>query len=692
MSKRSPSTRFATLILAVLAMAVLATPAWAKGVPDALKQSGLNLMPWPAHISLQKGQLTLSSQFNISVTGNPGHRVYDAANRVLQHLQIRTGLFLDQHRVTDKSTNPEADLVIRVKRPGKLEIGEDESYQLTINSQQAVLTATDGLGALHGLQTLLQLVQTGDKGYYLPAVTIRDQPRFKWRGLMIDVARNFQPMHVIKRNIRGMTAVKMNVLHLHLSDNQGFRIQSKTFPKLAKMGSFDNEYFTQAQMKEIIRYAGDRGIIVVPEFDLPAHAQAWFVSHPELASAPGPFPREIHFGARNPSFDPTNPKTYTFLAKFFGEMAKLFPGPYMHIGGDENYAHGWTNNPAIQAYMQPDIKTNAELQTEFINKLAKIVHDDGKQVIGWDEVLQPGIPADTIIQVWRGKKSLYEAARKGHRTILSDGYYLDLLHSAAFYYKNDPIPAGTQLSPEARKNILGGEAEQWSELVRPATIDSRIWPSTAAIAERLWSPRDVNDVDWMYTRLHVVSLWLEARGLMHLHAQAMLLRELSNGYDTKPLKVLVDVIAPVQGYDRVGSRTYSVFSPLASLADAATANPWAAIQFKQWVEQYADTRDAASESKIRTQLKQWIANDPALEKVIAQSPRLHAAKPLAQSLAALSKIGLRALDYLDNNQPAPREWAKNTTDDFLAARKSAIATELHIVDPIEQLVVMAVKG
>lgn len=690
MSKRSPSTRLVATLVIILSFAV--TPAFAQGVPTALKQSGLNLMPWPAHISLQKGRLALTPQFDISVTGSPGDRVYAAANRVIQHLQHRTGIFLDQHRVTAKSDDPKADLVIRVKRPGELKIGEDESYQLTINSQQAVLTATDGLGALHGLQTLLQLVQAGDKDYYLPAVDIRDQPRFRWRGLMIDVARHFQPMGVIKRNIRGMTAVKMNVLHLHLSDNQGFRMQSKTFPKLAKMGSRDHEYFTQAQMKEIIRYAGERGIIVVPEFDLPAHAQAWFVSHPDLASAPGPFPIETHFGARNPSFDPTNPKTYEFLAKFFKEMAGLFPGPYMHIGGDENYAHGWTNNPAIQAYMQPSIKTNAELQTEFINKLAKIVHADGKQVIGWDEVLQPGIPADTIIQVWRGKESLYKAAREGHRAILSDGYYLDLLHTAADYYQNDPIPAGTKLSAAARKNILGGEAEQWSELVRPATIDTRIWPNAAAIAERLWSPRDVKDVKWMHKRLHVVSLWLEERGLLHIHGQAMLLRQLSGQHDPEPLKMLVDVIAPLQGYKRVGSRTYTVFSPLASLADAATANPWAAIQFKQWVKQFTAKRDTASEGKIRAQLEQWVANDPALEKMIAQSPRLHDAKPLAESLAALSRIGLRALSYLDKQQPAPRAWAKHTTDDFLAARKSAIATKLRIVDPIEQLVVLAVKG
>src|SRR6185312_12605660 len=286
---------------------------------------------------------------------------------------------------------------IHVRRPAVLKIGEDESYRLHVDSQHAVLTATDGLGALHGLQTFLQLVQADPAGHYLPAVDIRDKPRFKWRGLMVDVARHFEPMNVIERNLRGMAAVKLNVLHLHLSDNQGFRIQSKVYPELTAEGS-RGQYFTQTQIKTIIRYADDRGIIVVPEFDLPAHAVSWLVSHPELASAPGPYHLYTHFGGKNPAFDPSNPETYRFLGGFFREMASLFPGDYIHIGGDENSGQQWNNNPYIQAYMQPSIPSDEALQTQFIQKLARLINADGKQVIGWDEILQPGLEKGAIIQ------------------------------------------------------------------------------------------------------------------------------------------------------------------------------------------------------------------------------------------------------------------------------------------------------
>lgn len=684
------STSLASILLG-FALALASMPALAEGVPATLKQSGLNVMPWPAHVQLREGRLALTPQFDIAVTGHPGPRVYDAATRFLQHLQRRTGIAFEQHVVTSGSDDRHAQLVIHIRRPGVLKIGEDESYGLRIDSRHAVLTAKDGLGALHGLQTLQQLLQSSASGYFFPALAIRDTPRFKWRGLMIDVARHFEPVDVIERNLRGMAAVKLNVLHLHLSDNQGFRIQSKVFPELAGLGS-NGQFYTQDQMKQIIRYADDRGIIVVPEFDLPAHAVSWFVSHPELASAPGPYRLYTRFGGKNPAFDPSNPETYRFLGRFFKEMAALFPVPYIHIGGDENSGKQWDNNPVIQAYMQPSITSDEALQTRFIQKLAAMIHDDGKQIIGWDEILQPGLEKGAIVQSWRGKDSLYQAAREGHRAILSNGYYLDLLYPAEDGYLNDPIPPGTHLKRSVRRNILGGEAEMWSELVRPATIDSRIWPNAAAIAERLWSPQHVRDVPWMYARLRVIDRELEELGLTQIRNQGVLLRQLTGQSRIEPLQVLVDVISPVRGYQRMQSGDYTVYSPLASITDAATANPWAAIRFNETVSRFLKEPDAGTEQEIRAQLEGWIANDPQLEALIQSSPDLHPVKPLAQSLVALSKIGLEALDYIDRNQHAPRAWARRTTTDFLAAREPAAATKLRMVDAVEQLVVMALKG
>ncbi|HEX5489042.1 MAG TPA: hypothetical protein VFX04_07850, partial [Rhodanobacteraceae bacterium] len=216
--------------------------------------------------------------------------------------------------------------------------------------------------------------------------------------------------------------------------------------------------------------------------------------------------------------------------------------------------------------------------------------------------------------------------------------------------------------------------------------------SAAAVAERLWSPPGVRDVPWMYRRLHVENLRLEALGLTQIRNQQVLLRQLTGGYDIGPLQVLVDVISPVRGYQRNASDTYTIYSPLSSVADAATGNPWAAIQFTEAVKAFDAHPDAATEQEIRAYLEQWIANDPALEDLIHRSPALHSVTPLAHSLLALSKIGLQALDYIDQGQPAPYAWVRQTTTDFLQAREPAAETKLRIVDAVEQLVVMSVKA
>jgi hexosaminidase len=221
--------------------------------------------------------------------------------------------------------------------------------------------------------------------------------------LTIDVSRHFIPFEVLQRNVDAMAAVKLNVLHLHLSDDQGFRVESKKFPKLQEMGS-DGLYYTQNQIRELIAYARDRGIRVIPEFDMPGHSTSWFVGYPELASTPGPYQTERKWGIFDPAMDPTREETYVFLDKLIGEMAALFPERYLHIGGDEVNGKQWNANSRIQKYMRAHSMTTVqELQQYFTARVERIVSKHQKFMAGWDEVLSPAMPKDIVIQTWHGQ-------------------------------------------------------------------------------------------------------------------------------------------------------------------------------------------------------------------------------------------------------------------------------------------------
>jgi hexosaminidase len=315
-------------LLAISCLALLA----AAPEGSAQSSSSLNLMPQPANLTLGAGTLKIDSSFTIAITGHSEARLDRAADRFIKQLRQQTALDL-ANRAHGTST---ATLVVHTDHASKevQELGEDESYRLEVTSSGARLNATNPLGVLRGLQTLLQLIQVTPDGFAAPAVTIQDQPRFPWRGTMIDVSRHFIPLEVLKRNLDGMEAVKMNVFHWHLSENQGFRIESKKFPKLHELGS-DGHFYTQDEVRDLIAYARDRGIRVVPEFDMPGHSTAWFVGYPELASGPGPYSIERKWGIFDPAMDPTSEKTYKFLDELIGEMTKLFPDNYFHIGGDE---------------------------------------------------------------------------------------------------------------------------------------------------------------------------------------------------------------------------------------------------------------------------------------------------------------------------------------------------------------------
>ena len=647
----------------------------------------INLMPIPASIKFHNERLRVDANFRVATRGHSDARLQAGIFRFLKRLEGRTVLTLAPTLAVDDQMTP---LIINCQGPGKTipGVGENESYRIDITNRQALLSAPTVVGALRGLETLLQLLDADRNGYFLPGVEINDQPRFTWRGLMIDVARHFQTMETLKRNLDAMAAVKMNVFHWHLTEDQGFRVESKKFPRLHQLGS-DGNYFTQEQVKEIIAYARDRGIRVVPEFDIPGHSTSWLVGHPELGSAPGPYTIERRPGIFEPALDPTREEVYKFLETFLGEMAALFPDDYLHIGGDENEGKQWDRNPAIQAYMKKNnIKDNHALQAYFNTRLLKILQKHGKKMIGWDEILQPTLPKDVVIHSWRGTAALAEAARKGYDGILSNGYYIDLIQPASHHYAADPLPADSTLTPEEAKHVLGGEATMWAEWVTPETIDSRIWPRTAAIAERLWSPRTVTDVSDMYRRLAVLSLQLEELGLYHKKNQDMMLRRLVRSDDIGPLRTLVSVIEPVKEYRRYQQRPQNMLSPLTGVIDATFPDSEEARKFTWMVTEFLN--DAPRYQLYRPELSEMLADwqtaGASLEPVIDRSPALGEIKPLAQNLTILGETGLEAVNYLKFGMPPPREWRESSLAKIDAAAKTYGALEFATLAGMRKLV------
>ena len=647
----------------------------------------INLMPLPASVKFHSERLAVDSNFKVATRGHSDARLQAGIWRFVKRLEGRTVLTLAPTLAVDDQMTP---LIIHTQGPGQNipNLRENESYRIDITRRQAILSAPTVVGALRGLETLLQLLDADRNGYFFPGVQIDDQPRFPWRGLLIDVARHFATMEVLKRNLDAMAAVKLNVLHWHLTEDQGFRVESKKFPKLHQLGS-DGNYYTQEQIKEIIAYARERGIRVVPEFDIPGHSTSWLVGHPELGSAPGPYTIERRPGIFEPALDPTREEVYKFLETFLGEMAALFPDDYLHIGGDENEGKQWDRNPAIQDYMKKKgIKDNHALQAYFNTRLLKILQKHGKKMIGWDEILQPELPKDVVIHSWRGTAALAEAARKGYDGILSNGYYIDLIQPASQHYVSDPLPADSTLTPEEAKHVLGGEATMWAEWVTPETIDSRIWPRTAAIAERLWSPRDVTDTNDMYRRLAVISLQLEELGLNHKRNQEMMLRRLVRHDDIGPLRTLVSVIEPVKEYRRYQMRPQTMLSPLTGVVDATTPDSEAARKFAWMVKEFLD--DAPRYQLYRTELSQmladWQTSAASLGPMIDRSPALKEIKPLAHNLSHLGETGLEAISYLKLGMPPPREWRETSLAKVEEAAKPHGALEFVVIGGVKQLV------
>ncbi|MGC9403734.1 family 20 glycosylhydrolase [Vibrio genomosp. F10 str. 9ZC157] len=404
----------------------------------------LNLMPYPQTVELNKGQVTVDSEFKVFIKGYNSDRVEYTAKRFIDRLERQTGVpTLNWQTENEK----EANLVIDIKRAPKTEvqnIESDESYKIETKGDQITLSSESPYGAMRGIETVLQLVEATSTGYHIPAVTIVDEPRFQWRGVSYDTSRHFIEFDVLIRQLDAMASAKMNVFHWHFWDDQGIRIQTDSWTRLWSESS-DGNYYTKDQVRYLVEYARNLGIRVIPEVSLPGHSSAVAHAYPHLMSGGEgqAYEQEREWGVFEPLMDPLNPELYEMLGDVFDEMVALFPDEYFHIGGDEPNYSQWINIDKHQAFIADNnLDGERGLQSYLNIKVEKMLEARGKKMTGWDEIWHKDLPTSIVIQSWQGHDSIGRAAKEGYQGILSTGYYLDQPQPTSYHYRNDPIPKG----------------------------------------------------------------------------------------------------------------------------------------------------------------------------------------------------------------------------------------------------------
>lgn len=653
-------------------------------------------MPWPANVSMGTGQVAIATDFSIAVSGAGAKdpRVVYAIDRIWSRLARQTGQFIRPNIAKTSETGTLSVVVEQRDHKAPQKLGDDERYSLEVRDGRIRISADYPLGALRGIETFLQAVQQNTRseasgvpqpGFSIAVMRIQDEPRFPWRGLSLDVSRHFIPVEDVKRTIDGLSAVKLNVLHWHLSDDQGFRVESKKYPRLQEFGS-DGQYYTQVEIRDIVEYARERGVRIVPEFDMPGHATSWMPGYPMLAARSGSFEIGPGYGILSDLMDPTKESTYRFLNNFVGEMVKLFPDEYFHIGGDEVNPKQWNENPRIQAFMKKHHLADAKaLQVYFNQRLLKIVTHHGKRMEGWDEVLQPDLPKSVIIQSWRGQESLWQAAREGYQGILSAGYYLDLMRPASYHYAVDPLvlpeqrkselekqskPVPEPPTAEEQKNILGGEAAMWEEIADAENLDAKLWPRLAAIAERFWSPQSVTDVNSMYARLQRTDYWLEWLGLKQRSNLELMRQRLAGSAPHQALDRFVSILEPVKGYGRHAEKN-ATNTPLNRLVDSIPPESNAAREFRDAVDEFlAKPAQQRNSENLREHLADWADAARNVRSLLENNSLLTENLPVAESVIAQCQVGTEALLALD-----PATQGSNVRDAAWKERASTAAKD-----------------
>lgn len=524
-------------------------------------KNALNLIPVPVSVIKGAGQCTLP--YNAVIYFNGQEDIRKIVNQLADRLN--TGGNLIQIK-KGKSDMPGSINYVLANESGI----PAEGYQLIVNRKNITLKANQAAGLFYGTQTLLQLLpaaiefperQKPVKTWTLPEVTIADQPRFAWRGLMLDVSRHFFTVAQVKDYIDQMAKYKFNLLHLHLTDDQGWRIQIKSLPKLTEIGAWRVErtgtfgtlpkpepgekatyggFYTHEDIKELVKYAADRFVNILPEIDVPGHSLAAIAAYPELSCTPGeyyvspgdrfmvwPGGGQHFYGLLDNTICPALEKNFEFLDKVFTEVAELFPFGYIHMGGDETARNFWEKSEPIKALMQEKgLKNLDEVQSYFVKRVEKIISSKGKKLIGWDEILEGGLAPNAAVMSWRGMKGGIEAAKQGHEVVMSptDYAYIDYMQGDASIeppvyatlrlkkaYQFEPIPEG--VNPAL---IKGGQANLWTEQVyNTRHLQYMTWPRGMAIAEALWSPKEKRNWDDFSNRVETHFKRLDMAGVKY---------------------------------------------------------------------------------------------------------------------------------------------------------------------------------
>ncbi len=645
----------------------------------------LVLMPWPRRVTRTAQQLPINSQpASLAWLGVRTLRLTRAVAAFDARLREVTGggVPMEIDCAAAGATYPD--------------LGDDESYVLNVSATGVLVQANTEWGVLRALASLAQLSAAGD---HLPGVVIADTPRFPWRGLMIDVARHYIAPATLERTLDAMALYKLNVLHLHLTDDQAFRFDSRSFPELAAQGAA-GAFYTHAELTGLVGYAADLGIRVVPEIDVPGHTTSWLSAHPEWGAVPEFAPPSPRFGVHEACLDPAREEVYSALGGLFDDLVAIFPDRFIHIGGDEVNPRWWQDSPAVAAFMQRlGVADIPALQNLFNERLADLLHERGRTLLGWDEIAHGDLPRTSVVQSWRGGPSRDRAVAQGFDCVFSAGYYLDFFYPADLHYRYDPQASAQELleldaavRADARLahvrdglgwamdfaahaavdapshsttpgNVLGGEACSWSELVTDELLEVRIWSRLPALAERFWSPRSTTDVDDMYRRLAVQPPLLAAFAAVDLPAreEALFATLGVDASELAQLRDLLDALEPVKWYARLlgaaalrarvaGSsarveRPYSVGTPLNRVVDyIAPASAWV-VTFDAAVHTLLATpENAAARTLIADAAVRWRRQRPLVDSLAMRNPAIGELRGLSQRLYALADVVEACLD------------------------------------------------